>query len=211
MSLRRHCSCGGKGVNLLDEETMDAASASYSGRVGEKLRAVRLQHRMSLQAVEAASNSEFKASVLGAYERGERAISVPRLERLARFYNVPVSQLLPRDNEGHPVLPEAPAERRDGSGSLAAGNTGSGGTYGRMPDTASKVTIDLTKLGEIDNPEKDLMRRYLEMIQIRRQDFNGRILTIRMEDVVAIGCLFQMTGMEMANRLDEMGVLVGIS
>ena len=40
---------------------------------------------------------EFKASVLGAYERGERAISVPRLQRLARFYSVPVDQLLPGD------------------------------------------------------------------------------------------------------------------
>ena len=35
--------------------------------------------------------------MLGAYERGERAISVPRLQRLARFYNVPVDQLLPAD------------------------------------------------------------------------------------------------------------------
>ena len=47
--------------------------------------------------MEASSQQEFKASVLGAYERGERAISVPRLQRLARFYNVPVDQLLPRD------------------------------------------------------------------------------------------------------------------
>ena len=36
--------------------------------------------------------------MLGAYERGERAISVPRLQRLARFYNVPVDQLLPGDD-----------------------------------------------------------------------------------------------------------------
>ena len=36
--------------------------------------------------------------MLGAYERGERAISVPRLQRLARFYNVPVDQLLPADD-----------------------------------------------------------------------------------------------------------------
>ena len=36
--------------------------------------------------------------MLGAYERGERAISVPRLQRLARFYRVPVDQLLPGDD-----------------------------------------------------------------------------------------------------------------
>ena len=66
-------------------------------RVGERLRAIRRQKGLSLHDVEARSSLEFKASVLGAYERGERAISVPRLQRLARFYNVPVDQLLPQD------------------------------------------------------------------------------------------------------------------
>lgn len=69
----------------------------YSKRVGERLRAIRRQKRLSLQEVEAVSVHEFKASVMGAYERGERSISVPRLQRLARFYNVPVDQLLPPD------------------------------------------------------------------------------------------------------------------
>src|SRR4249919_1160333 len=77
-----------------DETT---AGTPYGRKVGERLRAIRRQKRLSLQAVEAASQQEFKASVLGAYERGERAISVPRLQRLARFYSVPVDQLLPRD------------------------------------------------------------------------------------------------------------------
>src|SRR3954451_21881929 len=77
------------------EET--TAGTPYGRKVGERLRAIRRQKRLSLQEVEAASNQEFKASVLGAYERGERAISVPRLQRLARFYSVPVDQLLPKD------------------------------------------------------------------------------------------------------------------
>src|SRR5438270_8522166 len=76
----------------------DVVAQNYAERVGERLRAVRKQQRLSLQEVEATSGQEFKASVLGAYERGERAISVPRLQRLARFYNVPVDQLLPRDD-----------------------------------------------------------------------------------------------------------------
>src|SRR5262249_56952211 len=64
--------------------------------VGERLRAIRRQKGLSLHDVEARSNQEFKASVLGAYERGERAISVPRLLRLAELYRVPADQLLPR-------------------------------------------------------------------------------------------------------------------
>src|SRR3954471_17229714 len=80
------------------EET--TAGTPYGRKVGERLRAIRRQKRLSLQAVEASSQQEFKASVLGAYERGERSISVPRLQRLAAFYAVPVDQLLPRDLVG---------------------------------------------------------------------------------------------------------------
>ncbi len=82
-------------MNAEHDEHNEAGSV-YGRRVGERLRAIRRQKRLSLQEVEATSDQEFKASVLGAYERGERAISVPRLERLAQFYNVPVDQLLPR-------------------------------------------------------------------------------------------------------------------
>src|SRR5258705_2891873 len=78
-----------------DDELEDPTG--YGRKVGERLRAIRRQKGLSLQDVEATSKQEFKASVLGAYERGERAISVPRLQRLARFYAVPVDQLLPRD------------------------------------------------------------------------------------------------------------------
>ena len=52
----------------------DDAAAKYAHAVGLRLRAVRRQKRLSLQAVEKQSAEEFKASVLGAYERGERTI-----------------------------------------------------------------------------------------------------------------------------------------
>lgn len=74
------------------------ASGDYNRRVGERLRTTRRAEKMSLQEVEGLSNQEFKASVLGAYERGERAISVPRLWRLAGFYGVEVTALLPVDD-----------------------------------------------------------------------------------------------------------------
>jgi len=76
------------------------APTAYSRQVGDRLRVIRKQKRLSLQEVEAQSAQEFKASVLGAYERGERALSVPRLDRLAQFYKVPIEQLLPREVTG---------------------------------------------------------------------------------------------------------------
>ena len=49
----------------LNEEQLDGEN--YSFKVGERLRLVRRQKRMSLQEVEAESGHEFKASVLGAH------------------------------------------------------------------------------------------------------------------------------------------------
>ncbi len=176
---------------------MDEMVASgYARRVGERLRFVRKQKRLSLQAVEASSAQEFKASVLGAYERGERSISVPRLQRLAEFYNVPVDQLLPRDVNGALTAMGAAADLDD---ERPADDRARDELRGR-------VTIDLTRLEAVSAPERDLLRRYLGMIQVQRQDFNGRVLTIRAEDVRAIGCLFDTTADGMRHRLDDLSL-----
>jgi transcriptional regulator with XRE-family HTH domain len=169
-------------------------TTTYARRVGERLRNVRKQQRLSLQAVEAASTQEFKASVLGAYERGERAISVPRLQRLAKFYNVPVDQLLPRDGGAEPTWGARKIDLTESNGGTS------------HSDDDDRVTIDLTHLDAMPAPEKDLLTRYLGMIQIQRQDFNGRVLTIRHEDLRAIACLFQTNLGNMRHRLAELGL-----
>src|SRR5262245_55873340 len=96
---------GGAGYRRKGNRSM---TATYAKLEGERLRAIRLQKGLSLHDVEESSTKEFKASVLGAYERGERSISVPRLQRLAIFYGVPVDQLLPRLGEGEIILDPAP-------------------------------------------------------------------------------------------------------
>ena len=189
-------------ISLDDDEQEEAARIAYARAVGSRLRAMRKQMRLSLQAVEAMSDLEFKASVLGAYERGERAISVPRLQRLAKLYDVPVDQLLPSDGivpGGRWGVPVS-AEDRSGAGDRVA-------PVSTIPD---KVAIDLTKLHTVSGPERDLLRRFLSMIQVHRQDFNGRMITIRAEDVRAIACLFGVTPDSMGARLDELGLLVAL-
>ena len=175
----------------MTENLMEEMSTTYARRVGERLRNVRKQQHLSLQAVEASSKQEFKASVLGAYERGERAISVPRLQRLARFYNVPVDQLLPRELGD-------PSWDRPGEGSSSNGSD----PWAEEP----KVTIDLTRLDAAPTPDRELLARYLRMIQVQRQDFNGRVLTVRSEDLRAIACLFGTNLSGMRRRLDDLGL-----
>jgi transcriptional regulator with XRE-family HTH domain len=178
----------------VDDNEMMSGSA-YARRVGERLRAIRKQKDLSLQDVEIASGEEFKASVLGAYERGERAISVPRLQRLARFYAVPVDQLLPND---------APASVPD------VVDLPPGDEIERPRPVFSehepRIRIDLQRLDDIESPERELLRRYLTQIQRQRQDYNGRVLTIRREDLRAIACMFEMTPEVLQRRLGDLGV-----
>jgi transcriptional regulator with XRE-family HTH domain len=165
-------------------EDEDEFEVQFSRRVGERLRAIRRQKRLSLQDVEASSNEEFKASVLGAYERGERSISVPRLERLARFYAVPVDQLLPRDDSSPvPDLIDAP---------VANGN---------------RLAIDLVKLSQMAGQPFEMLARFMRMIQVQRQDFNGKVLTIRGHDTRAIAAMLDVPVDQVGARLEALDLL----
>ncbi|MBK9181080.1 MAG: transcriptional regulator [Acidimicrobiales bacterium] len=175
-----------------DEGAIDGAgehAEAYLRRVGERLRAIRRQKRLSLQAVEEESAHEFKASVLGAYERGERAISVPRLHRLARFYHVPVDQLLPELGE-----PGAAAQVID----LTEGP--------RRRAERGPIVIDLARLSAMPGPEAGMLGRFLHMIQVQRQDFNGRVLTVRADDLRAVAAILDVEPDTAGQRLDELGL-----
>ena len=174
----------------------EGVDPEYAVSVGARLRAVRRQKRLSLQAVEKASRLEFKASVLGAYERGERTISVPRLQRLARLYRVPVDQLLPPDATELPGTGRSVAHLSDGENPDAAGRS-------------FKIAVDLLRLSEVQGPERELLRRYLASVQVQRQDFNGEVLTIRSEDLRVMASMLGQNLATLLKRLDELGVLRG--
>ena len=153
--------------------------------VGERLRAIRRQKGLSLHDVEARSGQEFKASVLGAYERGERAISVPRLLRLAELYCVPADQLLPR---GGDVDIDLTAETATANG--------------------EGFTIDLVRLHEIDDEDAAVVARYAATIQLQRQDFNGQMLTIRHDDLRVLAAVMGRSPDDLGTRLVELGLRV---
>ena len=154
----------------------------FTRRVGERLRRIRQQKQWSLSDVEANSDSEFKASVLGAYERGERAISVPRLERLARFYGITIDQLLPRESQSV----------NDGADPTAA---------------PKKLRIDVAKLSSMSGQQFEMLERFLRMIQVQRQDFNGKVITVRAHDTRAIAVMLDVPVDSVGDKLSELGLL----
>jgi len=66
----------------------------YNIRLGQNLRRERIRRGLALREVAKMTNDEFKASVLGAYERGDRAITVARFARLCQIYGVSMSWVL---------------------------------------------------------------------------------------------------------------------
>src|SRR3546814_232691 len=114
------------------------------------------------------------------------SISVPRLHRLAGFYDDPVDQLLPSDDEGGEVIDLTDrALARQGE---------------------NQLVLDLQMLSELGGAEGAMLNRYIRTIQIQRQDFNGRMLTIRKDDVRAIACILGVATERTLDRLDQLGL-----
>lgn len=158
-----------------------AEDLGFARQLGERLRQIRKQKRLALTDVEAQTRQEFKASVMGAYERGERMISVQRLERLAKFYGVTVDQLLPRD----PLQVEAI----------------------RVSGAPVKLRIDVAKLSTRDGADFKMLERLLRMIQVQRQDFNGKVITVRAHDIRAIAVMLDVSVDEVPARLTSLGLV----
>ena len=151
----------------------------YSKSLGEQLRKIRVQKGMSLQDVQAASAGKWKAAVVGAYERGDRNVTVARLSELAGFYGVPVSEILPDD--GSSPTPAVEARRR--------------------------VVLDLEGLEKVPEADRDPLSRFTHAIQIQRGDYNGRVLTIREDDLMALALLYQTTSDDLTRRFKDWGLL----
>ncbi len=104
-------------------------------------------------------------------------ISVHQLSELAGFYGVPVSALLPSEDQ----LP--PRERRP------------------------RTVLNLEKLSEAPPDSSALVRRWVAQIQRQRDDYAGRVLSIRDGDVRALALLHDTTPQDFAERLRNWGVL----
>lgn len=150
----------------------------YALSLGVRLRAIRQQQGLSLHAVEEKSDGRWKAVVVGSYERGDRAITVAKLAELAAFYGIPVGQLLP-DAEARP----------------------------RETKPMRKVVVDLEAMSRVPAEVVAPLARFVASIQAKRGDYNGRVLTIRADDLNTLGLLFDQPVADVVDRLSSWGVI----
>ena len=152
-------------------------STEYAKALGARLRSIRTQQGLSLHGVEEKSRGRWKAVVVGSYERGDRAVTVQRLAELADFYGVPVSELLP---EGRAASSATPAQ---------------------------KIVLNLERLFQLPPDQVGPLARYAATIQSQRGDYNGRILSIRQEDLRSLAVIYDASPSALTEQLIGWGVL----
>ena len=156
-------------------------SSTFVEEVGRRLRAIRHQQGLSLEDVEERSGGRWSASAVGAYERGYSVLSLARLRELAEFYGVPMSVVV-----GEVDLREQPIP--------VAG--------------PPKVILDLEALEKHD--EAAPVARYAQSIALERGDFNGRVLSLRRDDLRVLGSLLGLSEPKLLERLAGWGVLSAV-
>ncbi len=152
-------------------------ATDYARALGARLRAIRQQQGLSLHGVEEKSQGRWKAVVVGSYERGDRAVTVQKLAELADFYTVPVSELLP---DASPAAAAEPPQR---------------------------LIIDLERLGQVPAEKAGPLARYAAAIQAQRGDYNGRVLSIRQDDLRTLAVIYDEPPSQLADQLIAWGVL----
>ena len=105
-------------------------------------------------------------------------MSVHRLAELADFYGVPLNELLPEGDSG------AAAAR-----------------------PSARLVIDLEQLTRLPERQAAPLQRYAATIQSQRGDYNGRVLSIRHEDLRSLSILYDNSPDALTEDLVDWGVL----
>lgn len=152
-------------------------ASDYARALGARLRSIRQQQGLSLHGVEEKSEGRWKAVVVGSYERGDRAVTVQKLAELADFYGVPMGELLPDGNPASAAEPPA------------------------------KLVLDLEQLNKVPADMVGPLARYAAAIQAQRGDYNGRVLSIRRDDLRTLAVIYDESPAVLAEQLTAWGVL----
>ena len=150
----------------MDESTL--FSQPTTEYVVLRLRKLRKERGWTLHDVEDRTEARIKAVVLGSYERGSRSLSLAKTIELANLFAIPVSELLqePRKME-----------------SLSVG------------ESAAHV-FDLRHVQQLartsTNSRIQTLQKFLVGISQRRCDWNGEVLTLRINDLDTLTLLLEM-------------------
>jgi len=148
-----------------DQPNQESTDLGELAAIGASLRSIRRQRNLTLREVERESGGEWKAVVVGSYERGDRALTLKRAVGLASFYGVPLDQLLGLQSQ-----------RRTGD--------------------EERITFNLSEIRRSGDALPEGFLRYLQEICRLRSDWNGSVLTLRSDDLTALGVILNISSSE---------------
>lgn len=168
-------------ADFVSASTNSTHGDRIAGEIGSRLRSLREQRQMSMLDVEQSSSGDIVPSTIGAYERGDRTISLPRLNRLARLYNVPIEHLLPNATGERQAIRSAPI--------------------------AEPLTINSRRLDGLSGEPFLSLMRFIELIKLQRSDPERHIITLRCADAVVVAAILGAEVEQVVDRLTALNLL----
>lgn len=156
---------------------MVSGNDEFARTVGSQLRRIREQRGLSLRDVEHRSGGQWSAASIAVWERGDRTPKADKLAALADFYGVSVIELV------------------EGPGKTTAVRT------------PGRIVLDLVRLRQLGEPDARRLQQFVADIQHRRFDYNGRVLSIRSDDLGQLAMIYEITRSEMLQQLQTWNVL----
>lgn len=138
--------------------TLSTMENTEIDQIRGRIRQLRREKGLTLLDCEIRSHGRIRAVVLGAYERGDRSMSLKKVIEIAELFDIPLIHLLARELE--PELSQI---------------------------ASSRHIYDLRALRALaPSEQKVLLSRYLSRIAEQRGDWAGEVISIREADVEAI-------------------------
>lgn len=138
--------------------TLSFMSHIDSNEIRVRIRQLRRERGLTLLAFEKLSGGRIRAVVLGAYERGDRSMSLNKVIEIADVFGVELAHLM------------APFSGR-----------------GDKTEVTHRHIYDLRALQALEtSPEKKVLTKYIMRIAHQRGDWAGEIISLRRDDIEAL-------------------------
>jgi transcriptional regulator with XRE-family HTH domain len=139
-----------------------------SERIRIRIRQLRRERGLTLRDFEEKSGGRIRAIVMGAYERGDRSMSLGKLIEISKVFGIELSHLI------------GSAELTQSSGTSSSGTSSSA-------TPSSRYIFDLRVLNSLDDsPQKVILLRYLSRIAEQRGDWGGEVISLRQSDIESL-------------------------
>jgi transcriptional regulator with XRE-family HTH domain len=150
-------------VDISERVAVDAPSISSmshidSNEIRARIRQLRRERGLTLLAFEKLSGGRIRAVVLGAYERGDREMSLKKVIEIAEVFEVELAHL-----------------------------TAPSSAHRDEPGLNSRHIYDLRALQALETSvQREVLAKYIARIAHQRGDWAGEIISLRRDDIDAL-------------------------